>query len=1031
MKRAASATVPPVQLAGAWPPPADADAGALLGERFAEQDRAGLTRDPNFAAMLRCLGGNAPFLADLALREAATLGDLARLGPNKVVAGAMAALARVKPNAARAVVASAMRAARRRVALCVAVADIGGLWTLDQVTAAMSALAEATLSLAVAHLLRAAHDAGTLRLPYPADPARGCGFTVLGMGKLGARELNYSSDVDLILIHDPDAGAYAGDEPVAFFTRIARGLVNLMEARDADGYVFRTDLRLRPDPAATPPSIAVHAAIGYYASMGQNWERAAMLKARPVAGDLVLGLQFLREIRPFVWRRHLDFAAVSDIHAMKRRIDDARCSEATDEHRRSEAINEHRRSETIDEHRGASLGDAANDPVARVLGHNVKLGRGGIREIEFLAQTLQLVWGGRDPGLRTPRTLEALRVLARAGHLPRATATALANAYGFLRAVEHRLQMVADRQTQEMPQTPASLAAFALFMGYPDAAAFAQVLLRHLGRVQDGYAALFDVVGDLGTDVASGLDFSGVDPPQATLAALRTMGFAAPDAVVAAVRAWKAGRLRALRSRRAQELMDQLLPGLLDALSRQGQPDAAFARLDALLARLPAGVQLLSLLQRNPGLLDRIVAVLGAAPSLADHLARTPAALEGLLAPEGPADHAGVLRARLADARTLEDAVAIIRTAVREEDFSISVATMEGRLDADVAGLARAGLADAALAALLPHVLDDFAARHGQVRGGGMAVLLLGKAGGREMMAGSDLDLMVIYDHSAAAQDSAGPAGIRRLPASQWFIRAVHAYVAAITAADAGGPTYAVDMRLRPSGNKGPVAVSLAAFERYHAADGSADAPRPGAWTWERMALTRARVVAGPPRLRARINLALRAAQAAGGPPARIAADAASMRARLLRDLPAAGPWDVKLRRGGQIDVEFIAQALELIHVRDHPDLVSPTTRIALAHLRDIGVLAKPDAALLIRADHVWRTVQGLLRISAGRTPVGELPSAPKAALLRAAGAAGAFAAGDASPHLPAPDLAALEAALQDLADQVAAAFTRHIGEMT
>jgi glutamate-ammonia-ligase adenylyltransferase len=992
MKRAAITTKPEA-FPAAWPMPADEPAGALLLERFAEQgrDHARLVRDPGFAAMLRCLGGNAPYLADLALREAATMRDIARLGVDAVMARCMAELAAIRPWAPRAEVAAAMRAAKRRVALGVAIADIGGLWTLEQVVAAISDLADATLSLAVAHLLRAAHDSGTLHLPHPDDPGRASGFTVLGMGKLGARELNYSSDVDLILIHDPDSGVYDGDEPVAFFTRIARGLVNLMEARDSDGYVFRTDLRLRPDPAATPPSVAIQGAIGYYASMGQNWERAAMLKARPVAGDLVMGLQFLQEIRPFIWRRHLDFAAVADIHAMKRRIDD---------------------------HRGSAL-TASADPVARVLGHNVKLGQGGIREIEFLAQTLQLVWGGRDPGLRTPRTLEALRALVRAGHLPRATATALAQAYVFLRNVEHRLQMVADRQTQELPQSEATLAAFALFMGFPTAAAFAVALLRHLSRVQDGYAALFEMVPDIGDE--AGLDFSGIDAPQATLAALSAMGFQSPAAVVASVRGWKAGRLRALRSQRAQELMDQLLPGLLDAIARQGQPDAAFARLDALLGRLPAGVQLLSLLQRNPGLLERIAAVLGAAPSLADHLARTPGALEGLLMPEGPADPASVIRSRLSDARTVEDAIAIIRTAVREEDFAVSVATMEGRLDADAAGLARATLADAALSALLPWVLDDFAIRNGQVRGGAMAVVLLGKAGGREMMAGSDLDLMVIYDHPATAQDSTGRVGSRRLPPSQWFIRAVHAYVAAMTAPDAGGPMYAVDMRLRPSGNKGPVAVSLQAFERYHAESVPGDASQSGAWTWERMALTRARVVAGPPRLRARINAALRAAQSAGGPPERIAADAAAMRARLLRDLPPSGPWDVKLKHGGQIDVEFIAQALMLMHVRQHPDLVSPTTRIALAHLRNAGVLPAADAALLIRADRIWRTVQGVLRIAAGRNPAERLPPPAGEALLRAVRAAGMIGLEI--------DMPGLQATLQELAAQVVAAFRTYVGE--
>jgi glutamate-ammonia-ligase adenylyltransferase len=974
---------PAFRLPSAWPPAADAGAGDRLIEQFTAIGRP----EARFAqgggtALLRSLGGNSPFLAELALREAASLRRLAIEGPDAIVARAMAALREVPATAPRPRVAASLRQAKRIVALATAVADIGGIWRLEQVTAALSDLAESALRLAVASLLRAAHDAGELQLRHPEDPALACGFTVLGMGKLGARELNFSSDVDLVLLYDPDAGVYHGTEPGAFYTRIARGLVGLMEARDHDGYVFRTDLRLRPDPAATPPSIAVLAAITYYESMGQNWERAAMLKARPVAGDLPLGAEFLEAIRPFVWRRHLDFAAVADIHAMKRRID---------------------------AHRGTGIG-SHRDEVVRIAGHNIKLGQGGIREIEFLAQTLQLVWGGRDPGLRSPRTLDALFLLVRAGHLPRRTAADLAAAYRFLRRVEHRLQMVADRQTHSLPETPEQLRRFALFMGFADASAFAAVLLRHLTRVQTSYGEVFEVVPELAGDGgAAPLDFRGVDEaPAETVAALRAMGYGNAAPIVAAVRSWQAGRARAFRSQRARELMEAILPAVLRALSRQAQPDAAFTRFDAFLGRLPTGVQLLSLFQRNPRLLDRVAAVLGAAPSLADHLTRTPSALEGLLSPELLPDVRRLLRARLADARGLEDAIEIIRATVREEDFSISVATMEGRMDADAAGLARSALADAALAALLPRVLDDFAERFGRVRGGGMAVVLLGKAGGREMMAGSDLDLMLVYDHPARAHESTGS---RRLPASQWFIRAVHAFIAAVTVPDAEGPMFAVDMRLRPSGNKGPVAVSLAAFEQYHAAD---------AWTWERMALTRARVVAGPPRLRVAVEAAIRAALANSGEPARIRADAAAMRARMLRELPPAGPWDVKLRPGGQVEVEFVAQALQLVHARTHPGVACITTRIALARLAEIGALPGAGAALLIRADRIWRTVQGMLRITYGRAPAEKLSEAPAAALMRALAGIG----------VDAVDLPGLQATLDTVASEVRAAFIRHVGEI-
>ena len=967
------------QAQSAWPAPFDPDAATRLLERFTALGRAEarVAARPGVAAMLRCLGGNSPYLSDLALREAVTVTRFLAEGPDATVAAAMTTLAQVKSASRRDRVAAALRQAKRQVALVCALADIGGQWQLEQVTGALSALAEGTLSLAVAHLLRTAHDAGDLALPDPEDPANGGGFTVLGMGKLGARELNYSSDIDLVLLFDPAAPIYtertADNAMVGFAARIARGLVGLMEARDADGYVFRTDLRLRPDPAATPPAIAITNAITYYESMGQNWERAAMIKARPVAGDLALGFGFLEAIRPFVWRRGLDFAAVADIQAMKRRID---------------------------AHKGGAL-SGATDPAARIAGHNVKLGEGGIREIEFLVQTLQLVWGGRNPVLRDRTTLGALRLLTRAGHVPRQAARELAEAYRFLRQVEHRLQMVNDRQTHSLPEKPEDMTRIALFLDFPDTASFARALIHQLSRVRTHYATVFEVLPSPLYEPSRDpeLDFRGDDPsPSATIAALNGMGFEKPEHIVARVRAWVTGHVRALRSARARELMDQMLPAILARIGAQPHPDDTFTRFDRFLSAQPAGVQLLSLFQRNPALMDRIAAVLGAAPRLADHLASNASALEGLLSP-GEEDGPSALRRQLRDARGLEQAIQLTSRAVKGEDFSISVATMEGRLDADEAGIRRTRMADAALRALLPPVLADFIARFGRVRNGAMAVVALGKAGGGEMMAGSDLDLMFIYDHPADVTESRGA---RTMAASQWFVRLAHAYVAALTAPGVEGQLYAVDMRLRPSGNKGPVAVSMGAFRQYHERD---------AWTWERMALTRARVIAGPPALRARIEEAI--ATAIAGDSSTVRRDAAAMRVRMLKDLPPDGPWDVKARPGGQIEVEFIAQVLQLLNAEAMPEVLSPTTRTALRALMAAGVLPEADAVMLIRADHTWRTVLGMLRITVGRDAGETLPEASERPLLRAMGVT---------------DLAGLRNDLDVLATEVRAAFVRYVG---
>ena len=934
--------------------------------------------------MLRCLGGNSPYLAGLAIRESASVCRLVADGPDAVVADSIAALRTVGCDKRRADVAAALRRAKRKIALVAGIADVGGIWPLESVTGALSTLAEAALKLAIGHLLHAAHDAGEVRLPDPARPEVDCGFVALAMGKLGAAELNYSSDIDLVLLYDGRVPALAEGRAAerigAFTSRLAQDLITLMQARDPDGYVFRTDLRLRPNPGATPPAVSLDAALTYYESMGQNWERAAMIKARPIAGDLVLGQHFLDSIRPFVWRRGLDFAAVADIHAMKRRIDG---------------------------NRKAPAGRAA-DPVSLVLNHNVKLGEGGIREIEFLVQTLQIVWGGRDPSVRIRPTLPAMQRLTETGHLAEAARQQLGTSYRFLRQVEHRLQMVNDRQTHTLPEQPAGLAQIAYFMGYPDAPSFAAAFLQHTDVVRANYRSVFEHVPALpGQPAETDLDFRGDDPaPASTTAALVALGFHDTRRIITAVRLWQGGQVRALRSGRARELMTMMLPAILAALARQAHPDEAFGRFDRFITALPAGVQPISLFQHNPALMQRVAAVLGAAPALSEHLARYPVALEGLLSADDPVDATAVLRAGAADANSLEEVIKNVRQAVKARDFFLSVATLEGRLDVDASGCQRSALAEAALSVLVPRVLADFSGRFGRVPGGALAVVVMGKAGGREMMAGSDLDLMFVYDHPAEVTESRGA---RSMPASQWFVRAVQACIGALAAPGPEGQMYALDMRLRPSGNKGPLAVSLESFRRYHAMD---------AWTWERMALTRARLVAGPVALRRRVRQAIDMAIRREQAPEQIRANATSMRRRVARELRPHGPWDVKLSAGGLIDIEFIAQVLQLIAVKNGGFRHSQTTRVALQRLSRAGALAVADAEALIHADRLWRTIQGMLRMTVGHPATALLPDASAQPLLRAAAQAG----------VEASDAEDLRRQAAQVAERVRVLFERYVG---
>ncbi|MDD2877854.1 MAG: bifunctional [glutamine synthetase] adenylyltransferase/[glutamine synthetase]-adenylyl-L-tyrosine phosphorylase [Acidiphilium sp.] len=940
---------------------ADPAGATRLIEAFAAMGRAEarFVRTRAGEAALACLGGNAPYLAGLALREPDIMMDVVKSGAAPILASVMARLRGIAPVAPRAVIARDLRQAKRRAGLAIALADLAGDWSVERVTQALSDLADASIAVALCHLLRGLHDRGTIALPDPGNPEAGSHFAVLGMGKLGARELNYSSDIDLVLMFDPSCRVYR-DGAQSAMARLARDFVPLLAERDADGMVFRVDLRLRPDPAATPPVISLAAALTYYESQGRTWERAAFSKARPVAGDIVFGAAFLEQIRPFIWRRNLDFAAIGEIHDMKRRIDQR--------------------------HR---------DQPGSVLGRDVKLGRGGIREIEFMVQTLELVWGGHEPGLRIPGTLAALRALAAAQHLPRAVVRQLAAAYQSLRRTEHRLQMIDDRQTHSLPDTEAGLAAFATFMGEADVARFAVALDRLFEQVHGHFAAFFDADASAVPDLDLGETGS---TPAAFDGYAAALGFKDTQHLAARLRAWRGGTLAALRAARARSLLDAILPALLAALGRQPDPDLAFRRFDQMLERQRAGISLLSLFQRNPALLDRLATILGAAAPLAEHLAAHPGALDALLAPVARFTRpAPALRRLLHDAGDLELTVNVLRRFVRREDFHLSVATLERQIDVDAAGGLRADLAKAALTALLSRVMADFVRRFGRLRGGRFGIVALGRVGAQEMLPGSDLDLMFIYDHP--------PDAAAKLPASTYFIRLAHALVGTITAQGPEGPMYPVDMRLRPSGNKGPVAVPLAGFRRYHEQE---------VWTWERLALTRARVLTATRGFAPVVESAIRAALCRDVPAPMIRADTVAMRARLARDMPATGAFDLKYRTGGMLELAFTVEALQLIHGRRDPALLHPCTREALAGLARAGKLEAGEAAALIDADHLFRTIQGMMRITGLAEPSETAAPASLAPLLAAVGVG---------------DFAALLDRAEAAATLVRMAFLRHIGD--
>ena len=921
---------------------------------------------PGVLPLLGAVADHSPYLWRLVRADPARLARVLGQPPAATLAACLDGLAAACATAASPADAMApLRRSKAEVALLVALADLGGAWDVETVTAALTGFADRAVSAALDVLLREAEAAGRLA---PGPDAAGCGLAVLAMGKGGAGELNYSSDIDLVVFYDPEAPRLSpGTVPSSFYVRLTRGLVKLLGERTGEGYVLRVDLRLRPDPASTGVAVSLPAAFTYYEAFGQNWERAAYIKARPVAGDLALGARFLAELAPFVWRRYFDYAAIADIHAMKRQIH-------------------------------AAKGHAA----VAVAGHDLKVGRGGIREIEFFVQTQQLIFGGRRPELRGPRTLDMLAALARDGWIGPAAAAELAEAYRLLRRLEHRLQMVDDEQTQRLPAEADGLRRIGLFAGFPDRAAFEAALVAALSTVEAHYARLFEHAPGLDT-AAGSLVFSGDGIDPATVETLRRLGFSRASEAVETVRGWHFGRRPAVRGPRAREVLTELVPDLLQAFARSGDPDAALAGFDAALTRMPAATELFSILRSNEALRQLYADMLGVAPRLAATVALRPHLLDAAIDPALQREAAPAeIEARIAATEGgTEEVLDRARDVAREESFLVGLGLLSGVLAPRRAGARYSDLAGAVLRGLLVRVTRDFAADHGRVPGGRLAVLALGKLGSREMTAASDLDLMVIYAADPDGPDSDGP---RPLAASRYYSRLTQRLIAALTAVTRRGPLYAVDMRLRPSGTQGPVATRFSAFVRYQAEE---------AETWEQMALTRARVVAGDDDLGTRIAAAVRASLTRPrgeelGPAI------AALRALVARNKPPEGRWDLKLVPGGQLDVEFLAQFLVLRHAAAHPSLIGRDTTAVFAAARDAGVLAPDDADALAAASTLYTDVIQRIRLSVDGAfdPAG----AGEGLRRRIAGASGL------------PDIATLEAHLAETAAAVRAIALRLLG---
>ena len=866
--------------------------------------------DPN-AAFIAAALDLSPFLRDTIRRDPAMLQRLAQEGVEARLDALLSAI-RAAGSAEGQSETGLMRDLRLLKAeahALIALDDLAHGGNARATVGRLSALADAAIGSAIRFLLLEAAGRGKLDLPDAADPEKGSGWVILGMGKLGACELNFSSDIDLVVFFDPEAPA-VGDpwDAADTFVRMTRRLVRILQDRTEHGYVFRTDLRLRPDPGSTALAIPVEAALIYYEGRGQNWERAAMIKARPVAGDIRAAEGFLKELQPYVWRKYMDYAAIADVHSIKRQIH---------------------------AHRG-------HDAIA-VHGHNVKLGRGGIREIEFFVQTQQLIAGGRFPELRGRQTIAMLYMLADRKWIEPETASELEEQYWFLRSVEHAIQIVADEQTHILPEDDEGIRRIALMLGFAGEEAFAERFRAALKTVEGHYAALFETAPQLSGDMGN-LVFTGEDDDPGTLETLSQLGFERPSDMARVIRTWHFGRYRATQSAEARERLTELTPALLKTFGATRRADEALLRFDEFLAGLPSGIQLFSLLQTNPPLLGLLATIMGAAPRLAAIITRRPHVFDGLLDPALISDLptraylADRLETFLAGATLHEEVLDRLRIFAAEQKFLIGIRLLTGAIDARRAGKAFSDLADLTISAALDAVQDEFALRHGRVPGGRVAILGMGKLGSRELTAGSDVDLILLYDHDPDAMESDGEKG---LAPSQYHIRLTQRLIAAVSAPTAEGVLYELDLRLRPSGNKGPVATHVESFAKYQ---------RTEAWVWEHMALTRGRMIAGDAGLCSEMTAVMAdLLDEAGADGAKIAKEARKMRKLIEEEKPPRDAWDLKLVPGGLIDLEFIAQVARLTGRLD----LSEDGPVPTATVNVLSILSPDFADPAVRDDLV------------------------------------------------------------------------------
>ncbi|MCY4428302.1 MAG: bifunctional [glutamine synthetase] adenylyltransferase/[glutamine synthetase]-adenylyl-L-tyrosine phosphorylase [Halieaceae bacterium] len=948
-----------------------------LGENAAREGKKVILRaleDTSGRAFFSFLFGNSPHLSRLLLRDLEFTQALLTETPDSLTGQVLDELSRADScSMSRDQLMRFLRSRRSRVAVLAAVYDCFEITDVMACARLLTRMADHAVRLSVQHLLMERVKRGDLVWKEGPGGVEHAGYFVLAMGKHGSCELNYSSDIDLIVLYDPRRIQYTGNRSLAdCFLRVTQDLVNILQSRTGDGYVFRTDLRLRPDASSTPVAITVDFALDYYQRLGRTWERAAMIKARPVAGDLDAGQEFLGRLAPFVWDQAIDFSSVEDIRSMSQQIHDFH-----------------------------------GHGAIHAAGHNVKLGRGGIREIEFFVNMHQLAFGGRSRNLRGAGVLAMLDLLVQEYRLMPGEAADLRNAYLLLRRIEHRLQMVNDEQTQTLPSSEDGLEHLARFMGMSSREQLQRQVEDAVQRVHALYKARFNVPEserDITVAVLEGPEGS----PDA-LPMLKAVGFSQPQRVLDTVRTWAEGRHASLSSERARTIIREILHEILASLGKTPYPDRSLARMDGFFKALPSDLSFLTMLRANTWLLNLVAVVMGSAPRIADTLGSNPEIMQAVLEPSFflPIPDADELQADL-EVRMSEcdgDAEKLVATVAAwtgERQFQLAVQTLQNLVTVEEASAALSRVAELTIATLLNSSIAEWQAAHGNAPGTGIAVLARGQLGAGELNFGSALELVFLTDLS---ERQAMPVEPDTTEEETFHCAVARRLLAALQWSGSGGALYQVELLPPHSSESAPLVITLEDFLERHVV-----APQ----TERLLSLTRSRALCGNPALvkalTAEIQKTLtlpRDPELLRGAIARLAMpDTAQGRTR--------DTFAFAQVRGGLKDLELIADYLQLLHGHEFPEILAGTTGASLEALARCKLISEDEAQLLLSALHMQRSLLALLNLAWGENkPVSEAPQPLRDKLADA---------------LEYKSFEKMETGLRKIQSRVYAVFQRHIG---